>query len=70
MQVLESLLPERQEFVMPEGEMAEEVNLIEYDVSAQRSADPQRREAYHEDGGSDEEEGGGHQGRNVQCAHQ
>lgn len=66
-QSLEALLPSRRPHVVPVGEHVDEVELIEFDPSAQNGTGS-RREAYHEDDSDDEVgESGMH---NVQCAHQ
>jgi len=60
---LESILPPRPSFVLPEGEHVEEVNLIEYDPNDRSSHSGHRGEAY----ASDDEE---HHGPGMQCVHQ
>jgi len=63
---LEALLPARPQFVMPQGEHVEEVNLMDFD-QATEGAGGRRGEAYDEDGGEDEDQPGMSR---VQCAHQ
>ncbi|XP_050307409.1 dnaJ homolog subfamily A member 2-like [Anthonomus grandis grandis] len=62
---LETLLPPRPEFVLPQGEHVEEVDLVEYDPNDRSSHSGHRGEAY----ASDDEEGHGH-GPGMQCVHQ
>lgn len=64
LKTLEGLLPTRPEFVMPEGEHVEEVDLLPYDSANDRGARGRRGEAY----ASDDEEHG--HGPGIQCAHQ
>lgn len=63
-QVLETLLPPKPQVDIPEGDMVEEVDLLEYDPKNGPSGYG-RTEAYNDD---DMDESGG--GAKVQCAHQ
>ena len=61
------MLPGRPDFVQPEGEHVEEVDLHDYDADERRDGGHSSNNAYD----SDDEEGGGHGGGpGVQCAHQ
>ena len=62
-QVLETLLPPRQEITIPDGENVEEVSLNDYEPSHRRH---RHGEAYDDDDDDDDEPGV----RHVQCAHQ
>ncbi|XP_023016429.1 dnaJ homolog subfamily A member 2 [Leptinotarsa decemlineata] len=62
--VLETLLPPRSAFTMPQGENVEEVDLLDFDPN-ERSSNSGRGEAYASD---DEDQM--HGGPGIQCAHQ
>jgi DnaJ family protein A protein 2 len=63
LRTLESILPPRPPFAMPEGEQVEEVDLVEFDPNDRSSHSGHRGEAY----ASDDEE---QHGPGMQCVHQ